>query len=90
MIAEYQNEETMLMWSTANEFLAIKNEEKEKMRLEEFKRRFSEVRHQQVPFLSENCSRQNSRTHSSIQKVTSQQVNASRIILSITTLPSSS
>lgn len=77
MIAEYQNEETMLMWSTANELLAITNDEKDQMRLEEFKRRFSEIRHQQVPFLSENLSRKSSRTRSSTQQVTSQQVDFS-------------
>jgi len=74
MIAECQNEETMLMWSTANELLEILNNNDDKTRLEEFKRRFSEARHQQVPLLSMNTSRKNRRTRSSIQKTTFQQV----------------
>jgi hypothetical protein len=76
MIAEGQNEQTMLMWSTANELLGISNNnDDEKTRMEEFKRRFSEVRHQQIPFLSLNNSKNNRKSHSSsIQKSTSQQV----------------
>jgi hypothetical protein len=74
MIAECQNEETMLMWTTANELLEISNNNNEKTRMEEFKRRFSEIRHQQVPLLSLNTSRNNRKSHSSIQKTTSQQV----------------
>jgi hypothetical protein len=74
MIAECQNEQTMLMWSTANELLEISNNNDDKTRLEEFKRRFSEARHQQVPLSSMNNSRKNSRTRTSIQKTTSQQV----------------
>lgn len=74
MIAECQNEQTMLMWSTANEFLAITNSNDEKTRLEEFKRRFSEARHEQVPLLPLNTSRRSTKSRSSIQKLTSQQV----------------
>jgi len=74
MIAECQNEQTMLMWSTANEFLEIPNDNDDKTRLEEFKRRFSEARHQQVPLSSMNNSRKNRRSRISIQKTTSQQV----------------
>jgi len=74
MIAECQNEQTMLMWSTANEFLEIPNNNDDKTRLEEFKKRFSEVRHQQVPLSSMNTSRKNRRSRSSIQKTTSQQI----------------
>ncbi len=74
MIAECQNEQTMLMWSTANELLEISNNNDDKTRLEEFKRRFSEARHQQVPLSSMNTSKKNRRTRNSIQKTTSQQV----------------
>jgi primosomal protein N' len=73
MIAECQNEQTMLMWSTANELLTIANNNDDKTRLEEFKRRFSEARHQQVPLSSMNNSKKN-RNRTSIQKTTSQQV----------------
>ncbi len=73
MIAECQNEQTMLMWSTANELLTIANNNDDKTRLEEFKRRFSEARHQQVPLSSMNNSKKN-RSRTSIQKTTSQQV----------------
>ena len=62
MIAECQNEQINLMWSTANELLEISNNNDDKTRLEEFKRRFSEVRHQQVPLLSMNNSRKNRRS----------------------------
>ena len=69
MIAECQNEETMLMWSTANELLAIVNSNEEKNRLDEFKRRFCEIRQQQMPLLPRNSSQKSTRTHSSIQKL---------------------
>ena len=74
MIAECDNEQTMLMWSTANEFLEIPNNNEEKIRLEEFKRRYSEARQQQVPFSSMNISRKNRRTRTSNPRTTSQQV----------------
>jgi hypothetical protein len=74
MIAECDNEQTMLMWSTANELLDISNSNDEKTRLEEFKRRYSEARQQQVPFSSMNTSRKNRRTRSSNQRTTCQQV----------------
>jgi len=74
MIAECENEQVMLMWSTANELLEIANSNDDKIRLEEFKRRFNEARHQEVPLSSMNTSRKNRRTRTSIQKTTSQQV----------------
>jgi hypothetical protein len=74
MIAECQNEQTMLMWSTANELLEIPNNNDDKTRLEEFKRRFSEARYQQVPLSSMNTLRKNRKSRTSIQKTTSQQV----------------
>jgi hypothetical protein len=68
MIAECENEEMILMWSVANELLDIPNDAEDKIRLEEFKRRFSEVRQQQVPLLSMNTSRKSRKTHSSTPK----------------------
>ena len=74
MIAECENEQTMLMWSTANELLEIPNDNEDKIRLEEFKRRFSEVRHQQVPLSSLNTTKKTRRTRHSNQKTIPQQV----------------
>lgn len=74
MIAECQNEQTMLMWSTANELLEISNNTDDKTRFEEFKKRFSEARHQQVPLSSMNTSRKSRQSRTSIPKTTSQQV----------------
>jgi len=74
MIAECQNEQTTLMWSTANELLEIPNNNDDKIRLEEFKRRFSEARHQQMPLSSINNSRKDRKSRTSNQKTTSQQI----------------
>jgi hypothetical protein len=60
----------MLMWSTANELLEISNNNDDKTRFEEFKRRFSEARHQQVPLSSTNTSRKSRRSRISNQKPT--------------------
>ncbi|UJR35483.1 hypothetical protein I4U23_028238 [Adineta vaga] len=74
MIAEGDSEQIMLMWSTANELLKISNDTEDKMRVEEFRRRFTEVKHQQAPVLSMNTSRNNQRTRSLTQKTNSQQI----------------
>lgn len=71
MIAECQNEETMLMWSTANELLAIVNPNEEKNRLEEFKRRFCENRQQQMPLLPRNTSQKSTRSEKIISPLDS-------------------
>jgi hypothetical protein len=81
MIAECQNEQTMLMWSTANELLEISNNNDDKTRLEEFKKRFSEARHQQVPFSSMNTSSKSRQSRTSIPKTTSQQVRSHFFLL---------
>jgi hypothetical protein len=73
MIAECQNEETLSMWTTANELLQISNNNDEKTRMEEFKRRFCEIRHHQIPLLSIN----NRKSHPSMQKSTSSSVKIS-------------
>lgn len=70
MIVDCQNEEAMLMWSTANEFLEISNNTDDKNRLEEFKKRFNEARHQQVPLSSMNNSRKSRSSRTSTQKPT--------------------
>ena len=44
MIADCDNEETMLMWSTANELLSIPNNDSTKARRNEFQRRFNELK----------------------------------------------
>ncbi|CAF0760719.1 unnamed protein product [Rotaria sp. Silwood1] len=72
MIAECENEQVTLMWSTANELLEISNNDDDKTRLEEFKRRFSEARHQKAPLLSMNTSKKNKQSHTSNQKVSTQ------------------
>ncbi|CAF3412594.1 unnamed protein product [Rotaria socialis] len=78
MIAEFENEQVTLMWSKANELLEIRNDNDDKNRLEEFKRRFIEVKHQQAPLSTINTSRKSSsssssrRSHTSNQKVSSQ------------------
>ncbi|CAF4540764.1 unnamed protein product [Rotaria socialis] len=79
MIAEFENEQVTLMWSKANELLEIRNDNDDKNRLEEFKRRFIEVKHQQAPLSTINTSRKSSsssrrRSHTSNQKVSSQVV----------------
>ncbi|CAF1602501.1 unnamed protein product [Adineta ricciae] len=74
MVAEGDNEQLMLMWTVANELLDISNDSEEKCRLEEFRKRFKEVRRQEEPVLSMNTSRNNRRTRSSVSKATSQQI----------------
>ena len=75
MVAEGDNEQLMLMWTVANELLEISNDNEENCRLEEFRKRFKEVRHQEEPVLSMNTSRNNRRTRSSVSKAADQQVN---------------
>ncbi|CAF0785482.1 unnamed protein product [Rotaria sordida] len=72
MIAECENEQIMLMWATANQLLEIRNNDNDKTRLEEFKRRFNEARHQKVPLSSMNTSKKNRRSRTSSQKVSPQ------------------
>lgn len=72
MIAECQNEQETLMWTTANEFLEISNTDEDNSRLGQFKKRFTELRHQQAPLLSANSSRKSRQSRTSIQKPTQQ------------------
>ena len=75
MIVECENEQIMLMWSTANELLGIRNHNDDKVRLEEFKKRFTEAKYQQLTFLSVNnntSSNKNRKSRTSIQKISQQ------------------
>ncbi|CAF1257968.1 unnamed protein product [Adineta steineri] len=74
MIAECEDEQIMFMWSKANELLEISNTIEDKIRLEEFKRRFSEIKCQRISNSSMNISRKSRRSRHSNQKTISQQM----------------
>lgn len=80
MIAECDDKETVLMWSTANELLRIPNNQDKQNRLDEFKRRFNEVRPQPTSVVSVNHARKNRRTNSSLRRTTSTKQVPSRSI----------
>lgn len=71
MIAECDDQEIVLMWSTANDLLQIPNNQGKQNRLEEFRRRFSEVRPQPTSLASVNHARKCRRTNSSQRRTTS-------------------
>lgn len=72
MIAEFEDEQVTLMWSKANELLEIHNDNDDKTRLEEFRKRFIELREQQAPLSLMNTSKKTRRSRTSIQKVAPQ------------------
>jgi hypothetical protein len=47
MIADCEDEQTMAMWSTANELIQIPNKNEIRTRLEEFQKRFHQMRQEQ-------------------------------------------
>lgn len=76
------NEQIASMWTYANELLQISNDNEDKMRFEEFKKRFVELRQQQLPLSSLN----NSNRSKSIPKNVSQPVKLSYSLMNFFSL----
>lgn len=74
MIVNCDDEQIALMWTNANELLRISNDNEDKMRFEEFKKRFCEIRQQQLPLSSLNNSNRSKSSRNSTGKSISQPI----------------
>lgn len=74
MLVDSNNEQIASMWTYANELLQISNDNEDKLRFEEFKKRFVELRQQQMPLSSLNNSNRSKSIRNSIPKNVSQPV----------------